>query len=723
MHLNQPRATLDASLGPSLADISRHLYALFPPEFVQTYPDAQIEIAYGLPERGPEAARLFNALNGIEAAAAFALARSKAQCNCYVGPALRKAELKSTKRARKADVDLTSFAWCDFDAEGDEIRVKKLLRESGIEPDVLVQTGTIPCTRFQLYFHLDRPIEAVAVEVVNSALRTWLGGDDVHNADRVMRLAGTLSYPNPDKAKRGYLVERTVLKLVPNAPRYRVEHLMSAAGAFHEIAPATREISEPSGTIGTGNGANRPSSHLAYAAETEHTGRSIDELKELLEETRTPGHWHNPMAIVTASLVKKGWPETAIREFCGDYCDDGPNDRDLSKLLKGPYRKGWGEPFTDNSRSYPSEQIRNDARHQDRDLSRPLQILSSAQFIADFTPPDYLIERLITRSFLYSLTGQTGSGKTSITLRLAASVAMKPEFCGLETTPGRVLYLAAENYVDTQMRWIALGQHMDFDPASDCGVYFVKGAFRISQMMDALRVEAVRVGGDFVAVVVDTGPVFFEGIDANDRVAQLTHGRMFRDLIDVIPGRPAVIVNLHPTKYADAENLLPAGGGSFLNEVDGNLTAAKTESSVELHWQGKWRGPEFVPLNFLLKPVTHERLVDSKGRLMPTVICEPLSDEGKETIERGILVSEEALLVEMDQSPRASWSELATVLGWRFYNGKPDKSRVQRMLKKMKKLVSREHGVWTLTTAGKTVVKGAKDPASHPASGCNFEND
>src|SRR5215510_3766813 len=36
----------DAPLCPNQADITNHLYALFPPEFVQPYPDAWIEIAY-----------------------------------------------------------------------------------------------------------------------------------------------------------------------------------------------------------------------------------------------------------------------------------------------------------------------------------------------------------------------------------------------------------------------------------------------------------------------------------------------------------------------------------------------------------------------------------------------------------------------------------------------------------------------------------------------------
>src|SRR5262245_16993741 len=63
-------------------------------------------------------------------------------------------------------------------------------------------------------------------------------------------------------------------------------------------------------------------------------------------------------------------------------------------------------------------------------------IQSSSQFVADFTPPDYLIDGVLQRRFFYSLTGPTGSGKTSITLFFAASVALERFIGGMEVAPG-----------------------------------------------------------------------------------------------------------------------------------------------------------------------------------------------------------------------------------------------------------------------------------------------
>jgi hypothetical protein len=206
-----------------------------------------------------------------------------------------------------------------------------------------------------------------------------------------------------------------------------------------------------------------------------------------------------------------------------------------------------------------------------------------------------------------------------------------------------VLYLAAENPTDIRMRWIALAQQTDFDPET-VDVCFVEGVFRISRMTAALQAEAERVGGEFGLVIIDTGPVFYEGDDENNRSQQSKHAEMLRGLIGVISGKPAVIANCHPTKNAGADNLLPAGGGSFLNQIDGNLTAAKTDTTTELHWQGKYRGVEFAPMHFMLRTVTHETLKDSKGGLIPTVVCDFISDTAKEDIARQRVSDEDHIM-------------------------------------------------------------------------------
>jgi hypothetical protein len=336
-------------------------------------------------------------------------------------------------------------------------------------------------------------------------------------------------------------------------------------------------------------------------------------------------------------------------------------------------------------------------------------VRSSKDFVADFTPPDYLVDGLVQEGFLYSMTGATGAGKTAIALRLAASVAMGALFADRETKKRRVLYLAAENPSDVRMRWIALAQQMDFD-ADSIEVFFVEGAFSISQMKATLKADAERVGGEFGLVIIDTGPVFYEGDDENNRTQQGKHAAMLRELVDVIPGHPAVIANVHPTKNAGADNLLPAGGGSFLNQVDGNFTAAKSDNTTELHWQGKFRGVEFAPMHFMLRTVTHERLKDSRDRKTPTVICDCISDTAKDEIAKSRLVDEDRMLALITASPKASQADLAMKMGWKLFSGEPHKSKVARCLKSLRdaKLIkATRSGHHKLTEEGEKALKEA----------------
>ena len=329
-------------------------------------------------------------------------------------------------------------------------------------------------------------------------------------------------------------------------------------------------------------------------------------------------------------------------------------------------------------------------------------ILSSAQFIAGFVPPDYVIEGMLQRRFLYSLTGKTGSGKTAILLLIAAHVAEAKNIGDREVELGRVLYLAGENADDVRMRWIALSQQMGFD-LDTVDVQFIPGVFKISEMLERIRAEITQLGMVNL-IIVDTSAAYFEGDAENDNKQHGDHARRLRALT-AMPGEPCVIAACHPVKNADENNLIPRGGGAFLAEVDGNLTAARSAAgAVEVHWQGKFRGPEFTPISFVLRSVTHERLRDSKGRLIPTVVASPLSEQGREDIAKAVQNHEDELLVALlDLAYRkASQSELARRLGWKMSDGKPYHVLVKRILKSLAKakLITIERGRITLTKKG-----------------------
>ena len=237
-------------------------------------------------------------------------------------------------------------------------------------------------------------------------------------------------------------------------------------------------------------------------------------------------------------------------------------------------------------------------------------ILSSAEFVESFETPDPLIESILMRKFIYALTGHVAKGKTSVALLWAAHVALGRMLGNLEVEQGRVLYLAGENYVDVQMRWIAMAQQMDFDPKT-IPVHFRPGRFKLSGKMERLRHEVDALSGvDFI--IIDSSAAFFEGDDENSNAQAGVHACRLRELTK-FKGEPCVLVLCHPPKNAGDDNLQPRGAGAMIAEWDGNLTATKDGSVTTIHYQIKIRGPDFSPISFLLRNVTHERLVSKRG--------------------------------------------------------------------------------------------------------------
>jgi AAA domain len=288
-------------------------------------------------------------------------------------------------------------------------------------------------------------------------------------------------------------------------------------------------------------------------------------------------------------------------------------------------------------------------------------IHSSGQFTRDFVSPDYLVDGLMQRRFFYLMTARTGAGKTSLALLFAASVALGQPIGPHQTEKGRVLYFAGENPDDIRARWIALAQRMDFDIEA-IDVHFIPGPRKISDAISQIKSEVAALGG-VQFVIIDTSAAFFETDNENDTIQMLHHAHRLRDLVN-LPGNPCVLTNCHPVKNATDDNLVPRGGGSFLNESDGNFTVQKDNMTIEFHWQGKFRGPDFAPINFKLKSVTHERLKDTKGRFIPTVIAFHLSDIAHEELTVAARRDEDLVLQALKKNPSASVANIATELGW-----------------------------------------------------------
>jgi hypothetical protein len=467
---------------PSSADISAHLHALFPPAFVHGYPDALVEIAYG-PPGNLNRAELFSAFR-LDAATDFAVAKNLEGCNVYVGPTLKKGVTAPFGRTSKEDFLAGGWLWTEYDGPGEIDVARAKAAELGLAPGIIVDTGSTPHARAHVYYKLAGGIADLGeFEGVNRALQNHLGGDPVHDASRVMRLAGTVSYPPAKKLERGYVVEAVKIRL-HQKPR---EH---DASAFVKLNPAGSGASH--GTRKSGLGFDIP--------------RDDEELSLLLGASRVPGNWHKSMRSAIATMIGRGWSDSAIRLACAAYCDGGARDPDLVPLISGARGK-WDKPN-------PEDGAQGGTRGESKPPRFVFETVSDLRSMPD---QEYLVGGWVPENSTGLLYGRWGSGKTFIGFDLALHLSFGlPDWHGakLPGEPREVLIIAREGHTGFVKRVSAFMQHYELteDPKN---LVFMRSpiSFLDDAGFAALK-EAIRaLKRPFRFVLVDTVGRVLPGAD------------------------------------------------------------------------------------------------------------------------------------------------------------------------------------------------------------------
>jgi hypothetical protein len=452
------------------------------------------------------------------------------------------------------------------------------------------------------------------------------------------------------------------------------------------------------------------------------------------------GDWDTLVADVISGASYHA-PLTAFAARCiGGGMKDGQTVNLLRSIMNAviaPHDERWQARFDEIARI-----VRSAKEKFEKPASPPPAplIKTLPQFLAGFVPPDYLIEGILQRHYFYSLTGMTGAGKTAVALLMAVLTA-NPEggqkLGPYEIVHGRVLYVACENSTDVRMRLIGMAQRMELDPDKLDLLVIEQFADTLEKELSRIAVE-VEAFGPIVLVVVDTSAAIFPGDDENNNPQMMAHAKVQRRLCD-LPGRPCVVALCHPPKNVSSpEQLLPRGGGGYLNETDGNLILfAHDDRLSDLHWTGKFRGPDFDKITFRMETVTTAALTDSKGRLLPTVMAKVVSEgEALENEEKAIL-RENRLIAAIVAVPDGSVADWARHCGWMLRASpgeapQPNKSLTHRVLKRLveNKLVQKKGRLYVPTKAGidaapkaaaaragkerpKPVVIGPAEPGTH----------
>jgi hypothetical protein len=133
-------------------------------------------------------------------------------------------------------------------------------------------------------------------------------------------------------------------------------------------------------------------------------------------------------------------------------------------------------------------------------------------------------------------------------------------------------------------------------------------------------------------------------------------------MLTELPGRPSVLVAAHPTKNAGEAELIPYGGGSSINEADGNLTLWAEDGSIKLHFN-RVRGPEFEPRFYRIEKLSSPDILDDEGRQILLPVLHSISDQTAEQRRAAKGAIDLDLLRSLANEPSLSGRERALNLG------------------------------------------------------------
>jgi hypothetical protein len=321
-------------------------------------------------------------------------------------------------------------------------------------------------------------------------------------------------------------------------------------------------------------------------------------------------------------------------------------------------------------------------------------------FCGEFHPISYAVADLMREGSLYTFTGRTGEGKTSLLVILALAIATgQQKLIGRKVKKGRVAFCTAENPDDLRMRLKVACFVLNVDPAV-IGRDMMISDNRVSP--EAITEWIKATGETFTMIIIDTWQAYFDGKDANNPTQAVDFTRRLRPLA-ALEGAPVVIVAAHPIKNASDDKLLPYGGGSTLNEVDGNFTMLRDETGLFLlHWLGKIRGLPFDPLHFKIDKLDSPDVVTVENVRVPMPVMFPIGEEDVEAREDRLAQRELDLLKAMAAEPAGSARKWAVSL-------KTNRRAVDAVLNRLKKdrLVATKARRWTLTKDGERTVSDA----------------
>ena len=352
-------------------------------------------------------------------------------------------------KASKADIAECTHAQLDLDPDSDnsrpyqdrrdEVKHKMRFIEKDYPPTVVIDSGN----GFNMLWELKQPLDVNGYETQNRAFNYFYNAKGTYNADRILKVPGTVAYSSPVKVTKGYPVERQA----------RLVKASIGRTTSYDVLPAAQ---------GTGNqtttakGSTIPLPTAISQTETDRL-RDIIKNTEELRNALKPGAYSDRSAgavavagaCIRANLDRLDYATVIVLADKSDahahIMDQENPDRALGRAWDQASGRKAKEEFgtIDGEQAVPPPKPKT----KPEDFDAGDLILDGQDALASMTPP---AKRIYVEDFniegVRVLIGQPKMGKSWLIMQEAQAVAQgNPDFLGMPVKRGRVLYCGFED--------------------------------------------------------------------------------------------------------------------------------------------------------------------------------------------------------------------------------------------------------------------------------------
>ncbi len=346
----------------------------------------------------------------------------------------------------KPDIIEIRFAHGDLDPPKDgsvfdKAEVVKRLQALRNEPSFIIDSGN----GLGPIWRLEEPSKNIqAIEAINIGVRDMFGGDHCWNIDRLLRLPGTVNWPNRKKIEMGR---------VPCLASMFVDD----QGTFYDPAALSAEFPKHARPESTRREVNVTGPYALVAADDLGLG-PLAPLRSLIDQPQ--GRDRSGDALACAGrMVRDDYtdqqilgvlmnPANAVHAHIGDQRNPLYAALRCIEKARMPRNGASGPGPIAAAESRAAQQgIETPQAEGDQELDQDFFDPSAWQGISapprEWMVPDWV--PLLSTTFL---TGLGATGKSLMTQQLATCVAMGIEFLGLDVRECRAAYITCEDDLD-----------------------------------------------------------------------------------------------------------------------------------------------------------------------------------------------------------------------------------------------------------------------------------